>query len=204
VVSLLLKRAVGDNMLGLIMPCHSVSSDFEDAVDFVQKFQIPHKVLDLSSVYDGFLRVLGESDKKGDLALANLKPRLRMMTLYYFANRLNYLVVGTGNRSELEVGYFTKYGDGGVDILPIGSLVKSEVREVAKFLGVPERIITKPPTAGLWEGQTDEGEMGITYEVLDRYLLEGKGDPDIIKKIEGMKKRSEHKRMPPRVFLFER
>lgn len=204
VVALLLKRALGKSMLGLIMPCHSGSSDLNDALDFVRSFDIPYKLIDLSPVYDRFLETLGESDRRGDIALANIKPRLRMITLYYFANRLNYLVVGTGNRSELEVGYFTKYGDGGVDILPIGSLVKSEVREVAKYLGVPESIISKPPSAGLWEGQTDEGEMGITYEVLDRYLLEGKGDPDIIKKIERMRERSNHKRVPPRVFLFNR
>lgn len=204
VVAVLLKRAMGDNMLGLIMPCHSLASDLDDALEVVKGFDIPYKVVDLSSVYDVFLDTLGEVDRKGDVALANIKPRLRMITLYYFANRFNYLVIGTGNKSEIEVGYFTKYGDGGVDLLPIGSLVKSEVREVARYLGIPERIISKPPTAGLWEGQTDEGEMGITYEALDAYLLEGKGKPDIIKKIESMRTRSEHKRMPPKVFLFNR
>ncbi|MCS7233079.1 MAG: NAD+ synthase [Synergistetes bacterium] len=204
VVALLLKRAMGENMLGLIMPCRSVSSDLSDALEFVKAFEIPYRLVDLSSIYEAFLNILGEVDKRGDIALANIKPRLRMITLYYFANRLNYLVVGTGNRSELEVGYFTKYGDGGVDILPIGSLVKSEVREVARHLGVPEKIIHKPPTAGLWDGQTDEGEMGITYEVLDKYLLEGKADPDIVRKIEGMRKRSDHKRMPPKVLLFKK
>lgn len=204
VVALLLKKAMGDNMLGLIMPCNSLSSDLNDALEFVKLFKIPYKFIDLSPIYEGFLKVLGENDKKGDLALANIKPRLRMITLYYFANRLNYLVIGTGNKSELEVGYFTKYGDGGVDILPIGSLVKSEVREVARYLGVPEKIISKPPSAGLWEGQTDEGEMGLTYEALDRYLLEGKGELDIIKKIEEMRRKSDHKRMPPKVFLFRR
>lgn len=204
VVALLLKKAMGDNMLGLIMPCHSVSSDLNDALEFVKSFEIPYRLIDLSPIYETFLEALGEADKKGDLALANIKPRLRMITLYYFANRLNYIVVGTGNRSEIEVGYFTKYGDGGVDILPIGSLVKAEVREVARYLGVPEKIVSKPPTAGLWEGQTDEGEMGITYEALDRYLLEGIGNPDIIKRIEEMRRKSDHKRMPPRVFLFRR
>jgi len=204
VVALLLKRALGDNMLGLIMPCHSSSKDIDDALELVRSFEIPYRVVDLSPVYDAFLAVLEETDRKGDTALANIKPRLRMTTLYYFANRFNYLVVGTGNKSELEVGYFTKYGDGGVDLLPIGSLVKSEVREVARYLGVPEKIISKPPTAGLWEGQTDEGEMGITYEAIDSYLIEGKGEPDIIKKIENMRERNKHKRVPPKVFLFNR
>src|SRR5690606_5628013 len=108
-----------------------------------------------------------------DMAVANLKPRLRMTTVYYVANTRNYLVAGTGNRSELTIGYFTKYGDGGVDLLPIGRLLKAEVRELARELGIPERIITKAPSAGLWAGQTDEGEMGFTYAELERYLSEG-------------------------------
>jgi NAD+ synthetase len=94
---------------------------------------------------------------------------------YYFANSLNYLVVGTGNRCELALGYYTKYGDGGVDLLPIGGLLKSEVRKMAAALGVPKPIIDKPPTAGLWIGQTDEAEMGFGYEVLERYLTDGPG-----------------------------
>ncbi|MCD6363917.1 MAG: NAD+ synthase [Synergistetes bacterium] len=201
VVAVLLKKAMGDRMLGVLMPCHSNPSDTEDALTLVKTFDIPYRLVDLSPVYDVFLRVLDEEDRGGDVSLANIKPRLRMITLYYFANKLNYLVVGTGNKSELEVGYFTKYGDGGVDILPIGGLLKTQVREIARFLGIPERIITKPPSAGLWEGQTDEGEMGLTYEALDTYLLEGKGDSNIIKKIERMREKSKHKRELPQIFL---
>ena len=96
-----------------------------------------------------------------------------MLTLYYFANRLKYMVVGSGNRDELSIGYFTKYGDGGVDIQPLGNLLKGQVRELARFLGIPKQIIDKPPSAGLWEGQTDEGELGFSYEELDRYLASG-------------------------------
>ena len=201
VVAVLLKKAMGNRMLGVLMPCHSNPSDTEDALTLVKTFDIPYRLVDLSPVYDVFLRVLDEEDRGGDVSLANIKPRLRMITLYYFANKLNYLVVGTGNKSELEVGYFTKYGDGGVDILPIGGLLKTQVREIARFLGIPERIITKPPSAGLWEGQTDEGEMGLTYEALDTYLLEGKGDSNIIKKIERMREKSKHKRELPQIFL---
>lgn len=201
VVAVLLKKAMGDRMLGVLMPCHSNPSDTEDALTLVKTFDIPYRLVDLSPVYDVFLRVLDEEDRGGDVSLANIKPRLRMITLYYFANKLNYLVVGTGNKSELEVGYFTKYGDGGVDILPIGGLLKTQVREIARFLGIPERIITKPPSAGLWEGQTDEGEMGLTYEALDTYLLEGKGDSNIIRKIERMREKSRHKRELPQIFL---
>jgi len=93
-----------------------------------------------------------------------------MITLYYFANKLNYLVVGTGNKSELTMGYFTKYGDGGVDILPLGDLTKTEVYKLAKVLNIPQRIIKKPPSAGLWPGQTDEEEMGIKYKLLDKII----------------------------------
>ena len=101
--------------------------------------------------------------------VANLKARLRMTTLYAFANHLGYRVVGTGNASELAVGYFTKYGDGGVDLLPLGSLTKTAVRALARHLGVPERIVERAPSAGLWPGQTDEGDLGFTYDELDAY-----------------------------------
>ncbi len=120
------------------------------------------------------------------LALANVKPRLRMTSLYYLANRYNGLVVGTGNKTELAIGYFTKYGDGGVDVLPLGDLDKTAVRGLAGALGVPEPVINKAPSAGLWEGQTDEEEIGVTYDELDRVLATFAGeehgqaiDPDI-------------------------
>jgi NAD+ synthase len=123
-----------------------------------------------------------------------------MTTLYFFANTLNYLVAGTGNRSELSIGYFTKYGDGGVDILPIVNLVKSEVRALARELNVPQQIIDRTPTAGLWLGQTDESEMGFTYDDLERYLKEGPQGlaPALAMKIERLVRASEHKRhLPP-------
>jgi NAD+ synthase len=124
-----------------------------------------------------------------------------MLTLYYFANRLKYLVVGAANRDELTVGYFTKYGDGGVDIQPLGNRLKGELRELAKFLSIPEPIINKPPSADLWEGQTDEGELGFSYDELDRYLVSGKA-AEIKKRIESMIAASEHKRQPPPVANF--
>ena len=122
-----------------------------------------------------------------------------MLTLYYIANQLSYMVAGAGNRSELSVGYFTKYGDGGVDILPLGNLVKEEVRELAGFLGVPQPIIDKPPSAGLWEGQTDEEELGLSYEELDRYLLTGEVSGEVKERIESMITASAHKRLLPPV-----
>ncbi len=200
VVGVLAKRAFPDNLLGVIMPCHSNEQDKEDAVKVAEKFDIPYKIIPLDSVYDKYMEILPEEGENLALARANIKPRLRMITLYYFANTYNYMVLGTGNRSELEVGYFTKYGDGGADLLPLGDLVKSEVRELARFLKIPEEIIVKPPSAGLWQGQTDEGEMGITYEELDRYLLTGEGKKEVIEKIEEMRRRSMHKRALPEIF----
>src|SRR5688500_18658323 len=135
-------------------------------------------------------------DLKARLPLANVKPRLRMTTLYYVANTLNYLVAGTGNLSELSIGYFTKYGDGGVDLLPIGDLQKSEVRAAAQELGVPDSVIDKAPSAGLWLGQTDEAEMGFTYAELENYLTTGAGmvSPALAMRIERLMRTSEHKR----------
>jgi NAD+ synthase len=128
-----------------------------------------------------------------------------MSVLYYFANKLNYLVCGTGNKSEIMLGYFTKHGDGATDILPIGDLLKRQVRRLAGESGIPTRIITKPPTAGLWPGQTDEGEMGISYPELDDILerLEKKNKQILSKeklnKVKAMIKKSEHKREGPRI-----
>ncbi len=176
VVAALTKEAAGkDNVLGLYMPIHSQPQDLADAQLAANRLGIKTKKIDLSKAYDALTGILPSGNS---LAKANLKPRLRMLTLYYFANNLNYLVCGTGNKSELMVGYFTKYGDGGVDILPIADLFKRQVRALAKELGIPERIIAKPPTAGLWQGQTDEGEMGITYNELD----------DILERLENRKK----------------
>jgi NAD+ synthase len=132
--------------------------------------------------------------------IANVKPRLRMATLYFVANRLNYLVAGTGNRSEITIGYYTKYGDGGVDLLPIGRLVKREVWDLARELGVPSRVIDKAPSAGLWLGQTDESEMGFTYAELESFIRDGASavSPKIAGRIQHLVKVSEHKRaLPP-------
>jgi NAD+ synthase len=198
VVAALAKKAVGvNNLLVLFMPCNSNPQDLKDAKLVAHKLGLKSKLVELSAVYNNFMKVLPGAVS---LAQGNLKPRLRMSTLYYFANKLNYLVCGTGNKSELLVGYFTKYGDGGVDILPIADLFKRQVRQLAKELKIPQAIITKPPTAGLWHGQTDEGEMGITYneldDILDRFCnhkkqISGSKKAD---KVIRMYKNSEHKR----------
>jgi len=193
-------RIFPQNTLAIIIPCHSLEADINDALDFINKFNIPYKIIDVSEIYDSFIHLLNNRENEGSfkLAEANIKPRLRMTTLYYFANKLNYLVVGTGNKNEIMIGYFTKYGDGGADILPLGNLLKSQVRELAKYLGIPKKIINKPPSAGLWEGQTDEKEIGISYNQLDKYLRTGKLNNKIIeKKIQDKITNSAHKRTTP-------
>ncbi len=206
VVAVLCNRAFPQTMLGVLMPCYSSHEDIEHAQLVASKFSIPTKMVVLDTVFDALLKVLpGNSvdPTASRLAQANLKPRLRMLTLYYFANSLKYMVVGASNKSELSVGYFTKYGDSGVDILPLGGLVKTEVRELASFLGIPQQIIDKPPSAGLWPGQTDEDEMGLSYEELDRYLTSGMATDAVRRKIESMIAASDHKRQPPPVAEFQ-
>ncbi|MFC1594060.1 NAD+ synthase [Candidatus Omnitrophota bacterium] len=202
VIAALSQKAVGaKNLLCIIMPCHSPSQDFADAQLLKRKFKLKTKLVDLTKVYDTFLSILPQADAK---TKGNIRARLRMITLYYFANKLNYLVAGTGNKSELYAGYFTKYGDAGVDILPIADLYKTQVRELARSLKIPERIIEKPPSAGLWPGQTDEGEMGITYAELDCALsciLLGKKRSGIGKEraIKKLIAATEHKRKLPAI-----
>ena len=203
VVAALSKIAMGDNVLALLLPCKSNSEDSECGLDVAKKFDIRTKKIALDKIYEDFEKICPEANH---LAKANLKPRLRMTTLYYFANTLNYLVAGTGNKSEATVGYFTKYGDGGIDILPIGDLLKTEVRKLAEELEIPRKIIDRHPSAGLWEGQTDESEMGITYDELDKTIsaIENKKtetiDKKILSKIKKMMESSEHKRAKAPVF----
>ncbi|GBF36031.1 NAD+ synthase [Methanofervidicoccus abyssi] len=173
VVATLCVKALGrDKVLGVIMPERdSDPKDIEHAKMIAEKLGIRYILSDITDI----LRAFGaggyiptrEFDKIAD---GNLKARIRMCILYYFANRRKLLVAGTSNKSELYMGYGTKYGDLGSDFLVIGNLFKTEVRELAKYLGIPQEIINKPPSAGLWKGQRDEEELGITYEVLDRIL----------------------------------
>jgi len=205
VLAVLCHRAFPQSMLGLLMPCYSSQEDVEHARTMVSKFSIPIKTVVLNTVFDTLLKALPDDrvdPSVGRLAEGNLKARLRMLTLYYFANQLKYMVAGSGNRSELSIGYFTKYGDGGVDILPLGGLVKGQVKELGSFLGIPQEIIDKPPSAGLWQGQTDEGELGLSYDELDRYLITGKASNELRERIESMIAASDHKRLPPPVASF--
>ncbi|PTD94625.1 NAD(+) synthetase [archaeon SCG-AAA382B04] len=209
VTSALCKNAVGsENVLGISLPINESSNrpqkianqlgiDFEE-IDIEDSFLSTLKVLETKCSHF--------SDKK--VSLGNMKARLRMVFLYYHANSLNGLVVGTGNKSEMQIGYFTKYGDGAADLFPIGDLYKTQVKEMAKYLNIPEQIIEKKPSASLWEGQTDEKEIGYSYSKLDQILMEldTKEEVDDIRDEFGeeavndvleMKKRSNHKRKKP-------
>ncbi|UCC64986.1 MAG: NAD(+) synthase [Anaerolineae bacterium] len=184
---------------GNFVICLPVDAEYARLV--ADTFDIKTVTADLGPVYDAFVAALPEGS---DLARANLKPRLRMATLFYIANARGYLVAGTGNKSELMAGYFTKYGDGGADILPLGDLYKGQVWKLAREIGVPQPIIRRPPTAGLWPGQTDEGELGITYAALDAILAalatgqEPKADAGDVDRVRRMVAASAHKRaLPP-------
>ncbi|SHJ24378.1 NAD(+) synthase [Lutispora thermophila] len=201
VVAALCKRVYPEDTLCLIMPCYSNPKDEEDAKLVSEKFNLKVERIVLDPVYDALRKQVGSLDTDSKLLLGNMKSRLRMITLYYYAGKNNYLVAGTSNRSELTIGYFTKHGDSGSDILPIADFVKSEVYELAKYLGIPEVIINKAPTAGLWENQTDEGEMKMTYRELDDYILYGKADDHIKNRVDDLYKASEHKRNMPKKYV---
>jgi NAD+ synthase len=203
----LCKRAARQHVLGVWMPCHSIYEDEVFARMAAQALDVELVTVQLGPVYD----LLIESLPIGiDMARANLKPRLRMSTVYYLAQSHNYLVAGTGNKPELTVGYFTKYGDGGVDLEPIGELYKHQVRQLARTLGVPQPIIDRAPSPGLWPGQTDEGEMGITYAEIDAILAawaagqQSDLPADRVAKVEGMVTRTAHKRAVPPAYPVHR
>ncbi len=183
------------------------SADLEDARALAESLDMNLEEIDISPMVGAFREQLRIEDR---VALGNVKARCRMIVSYCFANLRDGLVVGTGNKSELMVGYTTKFGDGGVDLLPLGDLYKTQVREMGKHLELPERIIRKVPSAGLWKGQTDEEELGLAYDDLDRILLGLElemADEDIshrtglpvesVRRVEEMVKRSVHKRKMP-------
>jgi len=199
VTAALCQRAFPKSTLGVVMPCYSSPEDMAHAKLIASRFAIQTNVVVLDTVFDTLLTVLPKTINSltKSLSQANLKVRLRMLTLYYFANTFNYIVVGSSNKSELSSGYYTKYGDSGVDMLPLGNLVKKEVRELARLLDIPSEILDKPPSAGLWSGQTDEEELGLSYEELDRFLTGHIVSNTTRLKIEGMIASHRHKREVP-------
>lgn len=209
VTAALCTKALGNkNVFGLGLPCGSIFQDLEDAKLVAKSLEIDFTVLDLNPVYDKFLNTIGSNYKKNNLANANIKPRLRMTALYFYGQtKGKSLIAGTSNRAELAIGYFTKYGDGAADFEPLASLYKQEVRKLAKILRIPERIITKPPSAGLWVGQTDEDEIGLTYGELDEILYRIDYDIDFdglndknIQKVRDLMSSGRHKLKMPSMF----
>lgn len=202
VVGALMAKAMPKNAMSLILPCYSNPEDVEHGKKVSKAIGLKTEVVDLTEAHRLIMDALAfpaDPAKVGALRSAdsNLRARLRMSTLYAYANRYNYLVVGTDNAAELYIGYFTKYGDGGVDLLPIAELVKAEVYHLGRILGVPKEVLYKAPSAGLWEGQTDEGEIGTTYDIIDAFLLGESVDEASEAIIERMHCVSAHKRSTP-------
>ncbi len=199
-VGILCKMAC-PNTVGIILPCGSQRNyemDLNDAKAVAEQFEIDTRVIDLSLVKK---TLLGELDGKVTVSKAgesNIAPRLRMTTLYAVGASENRLVAGTGNRSEGHMGYFTKWGDGGFDFNPIADLTATDIFGFLKYLEAPEWIQTKAPSAGLFDGQTDEEEMGVTYAAIDKYLETGEATPEDLAVIERYHNASHHKRkLPP-------
>ncbi len=201
-VGILCKMAC-EKTVSIMMPCMSTQnfgSDMQDAIAVCEKYHIENRTVDLSNVKQQYLELLKPITNLTDASSANIAPRLRMTTLYAIGQSENCLVAGTGNRSEVYMGYFTKWGDGAYDFDPISDLTVTEVYEFLRHLGAPESIIKKAPSAGLFEGQTDEKEMGVSYASIDKVLM---GEPVSEKDaaiIERYHSRSNHKRQMPSVY----
>lgn len=198
-VSILCKAAC-DNTVGIIMPCSSSRNfgrDTDDALEVARKYRIETRNIDLTPIKELAVEKLSAVTELSPMASANINPRLRMITLYTVAASENRLVAGTGNRSEANMGYFTKWGDGACDFNPIADLTVKEVYEFLEYLGAPRCVIDKAPSAALFEGQTDEQEMGISYERIDRYLLTGEATDEDRALIERRIAGSAHKRRMP-------
>lgn len=201
-VGILCKKAC-DNTVGIMMPCQSAQNfgrDMDDGNALTKQFSIKSETLDLSKLKELMTDTVGAVTTLNNSAVTNIAPRLRMTALYTYAAANNMLVAGTGNRSERYMGYFTKWGDGGFDFNPISDLTVTEVYEFLEYLDAPRSIIDKAPSAGLFEGQTDEKEMGVTYAAVDRYILTGEADEKDKKIIERYYNVSKHKRRLPSVF----
>lgn len=211
VVAFLATRSLGaDNVLALLLPEGSVTpeEDLEDARIVAHQLKIEHKEIDISNILEGYYQALPLKEAPR-VVNGNLKARIRMTIIYWHANLLNRLVLGTGNKTEIMLGYCTKHGDAAADILPLAGLYKDQVRQLGEKLGVPQRILDKAPTAGLWLGQTDEDELGITYREaneilrdiergLDEVNLKDKYDEIQVELVLNRVKKSKHKReLPP-------
>lgn len=199
----ILCRKACENTVGIIMPCQSsrnYGEDRDDALAVAAQFDIKTLTVDLTDAKAEICKAISQSANMTEQAVSNIAPRLRMTTVYAVAQSRNSLVAGTGNRSEIYMGYFTKWGDGAYDLNPIADLTVEEIYEFLRFLGAPANIIEKAPSAGLFEGQTDEAEMGVSYAAIDRYLKTGEGEESAVKTIERAHRITEHKRRPALVY----
>ena len=198
----ILSKMACENTLGVMMPCQSkrnYEEDIVDAMEVAEQFNIKTITVDLTKLKNEFEKTFSNIEITAK-ALTNVNPRLRMTTLYAVAQSKNMLVCGTGNRSEGYMGYFTKWGDGAYDFNPIGDLTVREIYEFLNFLNAPKAIIEKAPSAALFEGQTDEKEMGITYEEIDDYILKGESTPEGLEIIERHHNASMHKRESLKIY----
>ena len=199
----ILCKAACDNTVGVIMPCASrvnYGQDRDDGNALAAQFGIETRTVDLTPVREAELKALEGVTELTDMAVTNIAPRLRMTTLYTIGASENRLVAGTGNRSEIYMGYFTKWGDGASDFNPIADLTATEIFEFLRFLNAPVSIVEKAPSAGLYEGQTDEQEMGVTYRAIDGFLMGETIDEKDKAVIDRYHSRSEHKRRPISTF----
>lgn len=199
----ILCKAACDNTVGIIMPCESkrnFGEDKDDGCDLAQQYGIETRVLDLTAEKALVMEVTSSVTALTPSAISNIAPRLRMLALYTIGASENLLVAGTGNRSERYMGYFTKWGDGGCDFNPISDLTATEVFEFLAYLKAPTNIITKAPSAGLYEGQTDEQDMGVTYKAIDDFLLYGTVNEADKAVIDRYHSRADHKINGPYFF----
>ena len=209
VIAYLCAKSMKEKTLALIMPDSKISpkEETEDAIKIVDTLGINYKLIDINSIHKEYYNVL----EPNDLALGNLRARIRKNLLYYYANSKNLLVLGSSDKSEFNIGYFTKFGDGAADLLPIVSLYKTQIRQIAKELGLPNNIITKKSSPNLWPNHVAESEIGATYDEIDCILhciidkklsvdetvSQTKIESETVEKIYQLYKKSEHKRITP-------
>jgi len=209
-LKLAVRTAGSENVSALIMPGKSSKEEnMEDARELADSLDVEYRKIDIEPAVKAVKAQ--ESREIGEVSTGNIRARTRMIYEYLEANEQDKLVLGTGNRTEILLGYYTKYGDGAADLLPIADLYKTEVRELAEHLGIDKKFIEKAPTAGLWEGQTDEDELGATYEIMDeilKHLVDENLsvpevaeqldiDPDEVERFQMMHQKTEHKRKMP-------
>ena len=207
VVAAILKNAVGkERVHGILIPINSNPADLEDGLTLCKDIDLDYTIIDGSASFQAMMDEFNRNDLPLDKGTAgNYKARMRMAILYAYAQKHNMLVVGTDNKDESYIGYFTKYGDGGVDILPIVHLTKGEIRKIGQMLGIRKALVQRIPSAGLFQGQSDEAELGFSYDECDDYLLGKPVRQEAIDRIEAWHKKTQHKRDPiPAPIDYER